>query len=104
MPASATKEADGHYRPNQLRNPSVSTLKFVTRQVGSKGHSSYFRNNVRANWLLGAAAEANEMRAWVEFAAKNQITVLRALEAALFMVGYDLNPPPADAVDSCELS
>lgn len=93
MAASASKNAAGIHIANQLRDPSINNLRFASRPPGENGHTAFFRHNIRANWLLTAAVAAKTMQAWPTFASTHNITVLRALEAALFMVGYDLNPP-----------
>lgn len=92
MPAGSTQNAEGKWILNQERNPSVHNLRFPPRPNEADGDALHFRSNVRANWLLSSAVEAEQMAAWSVFAFSHRISVLRALEAALFMVGYDLKP------------
>jgi hypothetical protein len=92
MPASSSENAAGNRIPNQQRNPRVNNLKFAWRPPRARSDTAFFRHNIRANWLLSTAIAAKTMQAWWAFASTHDITALRALEAALFMVGYDLNP------------
>jgi hypothetical protein len=82
FPWGAAKEAPNSSSPKQ-RNPSVVRLKFPRLYSGVK----YARWNLRASWLL------SEVIGKTQSGFKNLDYPLRALEAALFMIGYDLNKP-----------
>lgn len=85
FPWAAAKEAPNPDTPKR-RNPSVGNLKFKSLRSGT--HHALW--NLRASWVLNAVL--------VHPSAKDSpfqsITIpndpLRALEAALFMIGYDL--------------
>ena len=81
FPWAPAKEANGHDNKKR-RNPSVGNLKFPRLQSGLM-HAKW---NLRASWLLEEVLKKSES----EF--KQREEPLRALEAALFMIGYDLNP------------
>jgi hypothetical protein len=75
-----------------LRDPSFSTYRFD--KVSGYAPTAYRRHiesNLRTNWLLAKlvtgsrfAALVNANHYWM------RVTPMRALEAALFMIGYDL--------------
>lgn len=67
-----------------LRNPSVGGLKFPRQWSSAR---MYARSNLRASWVLSEALRQSEGTAF--HAARKP---LRALEAALFTLGYDLTP------------
>jgi len=79
-----------------LRDPSVGPWKFP-----SADHLQHIESNVRANWLLAACVNGSRFEQLIDanpylFPVKP----LRALEAALFMIGYDLagnDPYPSGA-------
>lgn len=72
-------------RHRKLRHPAFGTLTFT----GVHGrHLAHARSNARANWLLTEALDG------ARFHAATPGEDLRALEAALFMVGYDLTASP----------
>jgi hypothetical protein len=81
FPWSAPKEDKGMRKPKQ-RNPSVGELIFP--RIGSEAHHALWA--VRASWLLKSLVASEPNRFSIEPAP------LRALEAALFMVGYHLWP------------
>ena len=61
------------------RNPSNNRFTFKALSNNSKRH---LENNIRANWLLGKVAKESKF---------NELNnPLRSLEAALFMIGYDI--------------
>jgi hypothetical protein len=61
------------------RNPSNSRFTFKALSNNSKRH---LENNIRANWLLEKVAKESKF---------NELNnPLRSLEAALFMIGYDI--------------
>lgn len=72
------------FRGNHKRDASVSKLKFP------RLHSSlqYLQWNLKASWLLESVLKHENAKS-SEFV-KYENNALRALEAALFMIGYDL--------------
>ncbi|SHJ68788.1 hypothetical protein SAMN02745751_03136 [Dethiosulfatibacter aminovorans DSM 17477] len=66
--------------PINKRNPSSRRYKFTQLANNGKKH---IKNNIYANWLLGEIAKESEFSS-----EKNPI---RALEASLFMIGYQVN-------------
>jgi hypothetical protein len=85
FPWAAAKEGAKTTLPKR-RNPGVCTLEFKRLRSGT--HHAHW--NLRANWLLTAALThpAAAASAFHNVPAPND--PLRALEAALFMIGYDL--------------
>jgi len=79
FPWAPAKEAPNAQRP-KWRNPSEGNLQFPRLQYGVE----YARWNQRASWLLSEVVRKTQ----TSFAELN--IPLRALEAALFMIGYDL--------------
>lgn len=65
------------------RNPSQGKYIFPELQNNPKRHTE---NNIRANWLLKEILERTDSR----FNKLAESLQLRALEAALFMIGYDV--------------
>lgn len=72
------------------RNPSNRDLRFPSRSTGKAGDAQHFLHNLRASWLLAEVMNLPEARLWHETAALLSIRPTRLLEAALFMVGYEL--------------
>jgi hypothetical protein len=88
FPWAPAKETPNAQRP-KWRNPSVGNLQFPRLQYGVE----YARWNQRASWLLSEVVSITN----TSFAEFNNITLCsRALEAALFMIGYDLGYPVND--------
>lgn len=85
FPWGAAKEAPKTLRPKQ-RNPSVDGLNFRNLKSGAE----YARWNLRASWLLSEVVRNTQS------AFRNLDDPIRALEAALFMVGYDLGSSATD--------
>lgn len=81
FPWSPAKEAPGQQNPKR-RNPSQGTFGFRKLQAGPM-HACW---NLRATWLLEAVLKDLDSN----FNKQEGISPLRALEAALFMIGYDL--------------
>lgn len=79
----AAKEGPNPANPKS-RNPSRGALHFATLLHGP-GFAAW---NLKASWLLVAALEAAKGAGESPFHA--EANPLRALEAALFMIGYDL--------------
>lgn len=79
FPWAPAKEAPNIQRP-KLRNPSKDKFLFPRLQPGVE----YARWNLRASWLLSEVV----LKTQSAFAGLDN--PLRALEAALFMIGYDL--------------
>lgn len=83
FPCLIAKENQNPQHP-KIRNPSHRRFKFPTL----RHHPATFAHwNMRASWILQAALDS---AAGSRF--KNSKSPLRALEAALFMWGYDLTP------------
>jgi len=79
FPWAPAKEAPNVLRP-KLRNPSEGKFLFPRLQPGVE----YARWNLRASWLL------SEVVLRTQSAIAELDNPLRALEAALFMIGYDI--------------
>ena len=69
------------------RNPSWENLKFPRLSYGSIGSRKWAECNVWAAWVLGEVCSEGQFG---KLASKHQ---LRAIEAALFMIGYELPRP-----------
>ena len=69
----------GSARGKQIRNPSVNNFKFSILSAGNV----HTRDNLKANWLL---AEALENQTSLK---GDKATLIRDIECALFMIGYD---------------
>lgn len=92
FPWAGAKESPDAAAPKR-RNPGMGSLEFKTLRSG-RHHAQW---NLRASWLLSAtlAHPAAAASPFQKIAAPND--PLRALEAALFMIGYDLGTPPLAA-------
>ena len=70
-------------------------------QHNKRGWLAHLYSNVRVNWILSEALRGTDFeRTVLTRQADLPVTPLRALEAALFMIGYDLagnEPYPAAA-------
>jgi len=88
FPHGTAKESPGTRHPKQ-RDPSRGRLQFPRLTSGT----CHAWANLRAGWLLNEVLEQNPDSRFHE-----QAQPLRALEGALFMIGYDLggggNTPP----------
>ncbi len=62
------------------RNPSSRTYKFTQLANNRKKH---IKNNIYANWLLSELSNSSKFT--------EQKNPIRALESALFMIGYEVN-------------
>lgn len=69
----------------KLRNPVFQEMNFQGVNNNSLTHA---RSNVMANWVLTEALDG------ICFDADTASNDLRAVEAALFMIGYDLSYSP----------
>jgi hypothetical protein len=65
------------------RNPSKESYRFPELLNNSKRH---IENNIRANWLLREIIDKTKSK----FSNLDNSIQMRALEAALFMIGYDV--------------
>jgi hypothetical protein len=65
------------------RNPGNGKYSFPELMNNPKRHTE---NNIRANWLLGEILYNTESR----FKEIDKTVQMRALEAALFMIGYEV--------------
>jgi hypothetical protein len=72
-------------RSTRTRNPSCDIYVFPELQSNKPG--VYLENNIRANWLMSAVANKTKSK----FANLDSHLRLRALEQALFMIGYDID-------------
>ena len=86
-PAKSTPSASN---PKQ-RNPSAGALTFPTLRSGAH-HAQW---NLKASWLLEAVLSSPMAQSSEFVTSLPQGERLRALEAALFMIGYDLISCPA---------
>jgi len=73
------------------RNPEIEGLRFPKLQSGPM-HAEW---NLKASWVLVEALNRDRTS---RFAQPGPVDSLRRLEAALFMLGYDLPPQPAQQV------
>lgn len=79
---------EANSKVNNRRNPSTTKYKFPMLTNSDKKH---IENNLKANWLLKEIiAKTNS-----KFNELEENRQLRALEAALFMIGYDVNSAEA---------
>jgi hypothetical protein len=74
------------------RNPSSDKYKFPELMNNSKRH---LENNLRANWLIKEIIDRTESK----FNRLEKCIQLRALESALFMIGYNVNEPMDYSLD-----
>jgi len=88
MPA---KEGENCNSP-KIRKPISQHIKFTGINNSGFSHAEW---NVKANWILAAAVEKAVENSKMSWGGDNKQDKLRALEAALFMIGYDL-PIPSD--------
>jgi len=71
-------------RGEQVRNPNCDRYEFPKLRLYKE--DEYFENNIRANWLISAIANRTKSK----FSNLESHSRLRALEQALFMIGYDI--------------
>ena len=71
-------------RGEQERNPNHGRYEFPKLRSNKKGE--YLGHNIRANWLMSEVAKSTKSN----FARLEPHFRLRALEQALFMIGYDI--------------
>ena len=92
MPPQTYKRKSGAPRRPSRRNPSASDISGNEWKFPScnNSHERHIRGNVRANWLLTSAIADDPNPGQNRFIAGYGLAALRAVEAALFMVGYDL--------------
>jgi hypothetical protein len=75
------------------RNPSEGSYAFPGKPTGDRAGELHARSNLWANWILGSIAGSREtIWGFSDFLSK-----LRALEAALFMLGYRVDGRSGDA-------
>ena len=90
FPWAAAKEAGQSSTPKN-RNPSTGSLRF--KRLRSGAHHA--RWNMNASWVLSQVA-SHPLSAQSQFrSGATPEQTLRAIEQALFMVGYDLGPVAA---------
>lgn len=85
FPWAPAKEARTAASPKN-RNPAQHGLLFPRLSAGPR----YAEWNLKASWVLQAALAQDTTS---QFAQPSTISALRRLEAALFMIGYDLPQP-----------
>lgn len=91
FPWAAAKESDSSLAPKR-RNPSTGSLHF--KRLRSGAHHA--RWNINASFVLAQVA-AHPLTAASRFRqGTTPAQTLRALEQALFMIGYDLGAEPAE--------
>lgn len=99
FPVALAKETPGAFHP-KCRNPSRGAFQFPRLQPGLL-HAAW---NLKASWVLDAALKAAGSGSQFNDQTLNGGDPLRALEAALFMMGYDLPgrcaPPMAGQANS----
>ena len=91
FPWAPAKSAAGDPSP-KLRNAGCSTLIFPKLRSGA-AHAAW---NLKASWLLAAVLEQVSTKSSGFNQLGNIAARLRALEAALFMIGYDLGGAESD--------
>ncbi len=89
FPWAAAKEGLGADR--KRRDPSCGSLKFKRLRPGSH-HAQW---NCKASWLMQAVLDHPNARESHFHTVEAPNNPLRALEAAFFMIGYDLGEPVA---------
>jgi hypothetical protein len=92
FPWAPARQSATHPSANR-RNPSTNTLQFPQIRRSSD-HAQW---NLKASWLLEAVLEHPNAENSLFMASKPLGHGLRALEAALFMIGYDLTRPASAA-------
>lgn len=78
---------------NSSRNPSAEHIKFSSKSSQSKKALNHAISNLKLNWLLEHLVSRNTFN-WkaVELTNSSSITnKMRAIEASLFMIGYQVN-------------
>jgi hypothetical protein len=71
----------------RFRNPSIPEKGFNFTKLSNLNESGWALCNVKANWLLTSAIEGLENS--FKFGGYGKKDMLHAVEAALFMIGYD---------------
>ena len=71
----------------RFRNPSIPEKGFDFKKLSNSNESGWALCNVKANWLLSSAIEKLENS--FKFGGYGKKDILHAVEAALFMLGYD---------------
>ena len=80
-------------RGKQVRNPHANKLGFPGMYNNSAKHLHW---NIRANWILSKSTQLMKESLSLRdssFFKQSDINPIRAIEAALFMWGYDLHDP-----------
>ena len=67
------------------RNPSSQI--YIFNELYANDHRRYLKNNIRASWLIKLILDKTESR----FNLLDRSIQARALESALFMIGYEIN-------------
>lgn len=71
----------------RFRNPSIADEGWVFTKLSNSNESAWAKCNVKANWLLTAAI--HNLPDQSLFGGYHKSKMLHAVEAALFMLGYD---------------
>lgn len=99
FPWAPAKEAKGNTNPKR-RDPGTQALKFPRLQPGPL-HAEW---NLKASWLLEAVLKHPNTIMNSCFKEASGKLQLRALEAALFMIGYDLGMDASRTIKTQTLS
>lgn len=93
LPARVSASGAGVRDPNKnvVGISSFPRVRHLEHALPGSSHREHLLSNIKANWILTAALTGSDFEAIVR-ARPNllPVTPLRALEAALFMIGYDL--------------
>jgi hypothetical protein len=92
MPPQTYQRKNGLPRQPLRRNASARSSAGCIWDFPScnNSHERHIRANLKVNWMLGSAIAGDPDPKQNQFIASYGLGALRALEAALFMIGYDL--------------
>jgi hypothetical protein len=92
MPPQTYQRKNGPPRQPLRRNASARSAAGCIWDFPScnNSHERHIHANLKANWVLGSATADDPNPKQNQFIASYGLGALRALEAALFMIGYDL--------------
>ena len=84
-----------HGKGQQHRDPSSTKFKFETLQYCPQGRHEWVKCNLRLAWILGEVCNEGYFTKYLPPERR-----MRALESALFMIGYDLPRAGGGSLDS----